>query len=209
MKVRIACAALCVLAGCYSKVNTFEVNPRHICPGRQIEVRWDVTGSATLTATPPVDGITNGPVADEGRLLISPKQQTAIVVDVTRFLGKPSGATKMVELPKLEPLTASVGDKNASPGCGDGKVWATVHVKRFAPDILVGTVSAHEGDTRTYEVEHDGLRATVAPGTPSSAFVGRAVAGDWLLRADLQPGQVCGTPTIPNNVVVDVDTNCH
>ncbi|MDB5215328.1 MAG: hypothetical protein JWO86_3255, partial [Myxococcaceae bacterium] len=160
-----------------------------------------------------VSGIENGEVPDDGRAVIAPTQPTEVVLSVTRFLGSPTGATQKIEVKeagaKAEVLAASMGDAAASPDCKDGKAWATVHVKRFASDIKVSTVSAHAGDPRTYDVEHEGVRATIAPGTPSTAFAGKPIAGDWVLTARLDPAQVCRTPAIQNNVVVDVGTQCQ
>ena len=211
--VLMACAAACLVAACSAHVNDFSAEPRHICPGQSVEVRWSVSGSATLTATPAVRGIVNGEVADEGRAVIAPTVPTDVALSVTRFLGSPTGATQKIEVKqataKAEVVVASMGDSAAAPGCEGAKAWATVHVKRFAMDIKVGIVSAHEGDPRTYDVEHEGVRATVAPGTPSSAFAGKPISGDWLLTARLDPAQICHTPAIQNNVVVDVGTQCQ
>jgi len=211
--VAALCTAACLVTACSAHVNEFLAEPRHICPGQSVEVKWSVNGSATLTATPEVSGIKNGEVSDEGHAVIAPAAPTEVVLHVTRFLGSPTGATQKIEVKeagtKAEVLTASMGDPAASPGCEGGKAWATVHVKRFATDLKVGTVSAHEGDPRTYDVEHEGVRGTIAPGTPSSAFAGKPVAGDWVLTARLDPTQLCHTPAIQNNVVVDVATQCQ
>jgi hypothetical protein len=107
---------------------------------------------------------------------------------------------------KPEPLTASMGDAQARPGCSSSKVWATVHAKHFAADVKVATVTAHPGDGRIYDVQHAGLRATVAPETPTTAFAGTPIAGDWVLSTMLSDGQTCAS--IPHNLVVDVITQC-
>jgi hypothetical protein len=212
--VWLACvAACCLTVACSAHVNDFSAEPRHICPGQRVEVKWSVSGSATLTATPAVSGIENGAVPDDGHAVIAPTAPTEVVLSVTRFLGSPTGATQKIEVKepgaKPELLTASMGDPAASPGCDGGKAWATVHVKRFASDIKVATVSAHAGDPRTYDVEHEGVHGTIAPGTPSKAFEGKPIAGDWLLTARLEAGQVCHTPTIQNNVLIDVAAQCE
>jgi hypothetical protein len=126
------------------------------------------------------------------------------------MLGEPTTSTQEIEVTgpseKPEVLVASMGDVNARPGCGGGKVWATVHAERFAGDLKVATVAAHPGDGRIYEVEHVGLHATVAPGAVTTAFAGTAIAGDWALNVPLSSGQTCAT--IPHNLVVDVITQC-
>jgi hypothetical protein len=99
-----------------------------------------------------------------------------------------------------------MGDTKARPGCGGGKVWATVHAEHFAADVKVATVTAHPGDGRIYDVEHAGLRARVAPGSLATEFAGTPIAGDWVLTTPLSNGQTCAT--IPHNLVVDVITQC-
>jgi len=211
--VAALCTACCLSTACSAHVNEFSAEPRHICPGQSVDVKWSVTGSATLTATPAVAGIENGDVSDDGHAVIAPAQPTDVVLSVTRFLGSPTGATQRIDVKeasaKPEVLSASMGDPAAAPDCKDGKAWATVHVKRFAADVKVSTVATHAGDPRTYDVEHEGVHATIAPATPSSAFAGKPIAGDWVLTARLDPSQICHTPAIQNNVVVDVGTQCQ
>jgi hypothetical protein len=112
--------------------------------------------------------------------------------------------TSLAEKPK--PLTASLGDAKASPGCRSGMVWATVHVQHFSTDVRVATVVAHPGDNRNYEVRHEGYYAIVAPGLSTTSFEGTAIAGDWVLTTALSQGQTCAT--IPHNLVVDVISQC-
>ena len=52
--------------GCDPVVRTFTVTPRHICAGERVEVQWDVTGSPTLTLTPPMIGVPVGSVPSQG-----------------------------------------------------------------------------------------------------------------------------------------------
>jgi hypothetical protein len=126
------------------------------------------------------------------------------------MLGQPTTSDQEIEVAtpaeKPEVLVASMGDVNAQPGCGGGKVWATVHAERFAGNLKVAAVGAHPGDGRIYEVEHAGLHATVAPEAMATAFAGTAIAGDWVLTAPLSSGQTC--TTTPHNLVVDVITQC-
>lgn len=199
--------------GCDAKVNEFTATPRHICAGERVALRWSVVGSATLEATPVVAGFANGSVDDEGSATITPTATTTVGLHVTRFLGSPTTSRQeiVVKAPNDKPewLTASIGDTGAAPGCRNGKVWATVHAQRFAADVKVATVSSHQGDDRTYDVEHAGKRATIVPGTPSTAFLGTPMAGDWQLTATLADGQACGSADIPVNLVIDVMTQCN
>lgn len=202
--------AACLLTACNAQVKSFSAVPRHICAGQRVELQWEVVGSASVTVTPPNTGLPDGPMASEGQATIVPSTTTQVALHVTRPLGSPTMSTQEIEVKtrsdKPEVLTASMGDVKAQPGCNGGKVWATVHAEHFATDVKVATVAAHAGDDRIYNVEHAGLHATVAPGAFATAFAGTAVAGEWVLRAPLAPGQTCAT--IAHNLVVDVFTQC-
>src|SRR5436190_1699294 len=83
------------------------------------------------------------------------------------------------------------------------KVFATVHARRFAPDLLVARVGGHRGDRRSYQIEHAGKSAQVAPAVFDAALAGTPVLGDWVLTSPLLAGEACGTPTLPRNLVID------
>jgi hypothetical protein len=206
----VCIAALGALSACTAVVNDFSATPRHICAGERVTLHWSVTGSATLEAAPPVPGFTNGPVDHEGTTTLSPSATTTVGLHVTRFLGSPTTSRQVIVVEpanaKPEALAASIGDPAASPGCKDGKLWATVHAKRFAQSVA--TVSAHPGDALTYEVRHLDRSGTIGPGATSSAFAGTPIDGDWLLIATLDPSVPCDSPNLPNNLVVDVVAQC-
>jgi hypothetical protein len=135
---------------------------------------------------------------------------TSVELHVTRFLGHPTSSTQKLRVlgPSAtpEPLTVSLADPSSN--CRDGKVWATVHPQRFSADLKVATVASHAGEGRTYSIAHAGVQGTVSPGTPSMKFAGLPIMGDWVLTSPLAPGEVCGTPTLPRSLVVDVFTQC-
>jgi hypothetical protein len=208
------CAALLAgLCACAAEVQQFEPTlHRHICSGEQVGIRWKVAGSATLMAKPPVTGLANGPVPDEGVVTIIPTVTTQIDLYVTRFLGRSTTRTQEIEVKgsgETEHVTASLGGADAMAGCKSGQLWATAQVKRFSPNVLVERVSSYPGDPRTYQVEHAGVTTSVVPGTPSAAFTGKPINGPWAFRITLEPGQACDDPSIPNNLVVDVATQCQ
>ena len=184
--------------------------PRHICAGQRVEVHWSVVGSASVVVTPPSAGLPDGPVDSTGSATIAPATTTDVALHVTRPLGKPTTRTQKIEVrissDQPEVLVASLGDRDAGPGCADGKVWATVHARRFAPEVKVANVATHAGDNRIYDVQHAGRRDTVAPGLVSTGFATTPIAGDWLLTAPLAGGQTCATA--PHNLVIDVFTQC-
>jgi len=203
-------AVLAVLVGCAARIDRFSAVPRHICPGQEVTLSWSVVGSPTMTAVPPVEGFTAGRVAREGEARIAPRSTTRVELRTTRRLGNPTTSIQEIEVTgeggKVEPLTVSLAD--ASAGCANRRVWATVQVRRFAEDVTIATVQEHPGDARTYLVHHAGMQAAVAPGMVAREFAGMPIRGDWLLESPLRPGEACGTPTLPRSLVVDVVTQC-
>ena len=218
LRTRLACvrrsfpvvAIALAVSACNPHVRAFSAVPRHICAGERVDIAWSVVGSARVEVQPPVDALPNGPVSDEGQATIVPKTTTRVDLHVTRPLGNPTTRTQEIEVlagtSKREVLAASLGDPAASPGCNEGKVWATVRAKRFSNDVKVATVSSHQRDDRTYEVEHAGIRASLSPGVVLTSFEGTTLAGDWALTAPLANGQTCATA--PRVLVIDVVTQC-
>jgi hypothetical protein len=206
----IVAASVAVALGCDARVDQFSASAHYVCPGQQVQLVWRVTGSGSMKSTPPLAALPDGPVSDEGQATVAPTTTTSIVLQVARFLGHPTSSTQELRVlgPSTtpEPLTVSLADSSA--GCGDGKVWATVHPQRFSNDLKVATVSPHTGDNRTYDVAHGGVHATVSPGTIATQFAGMPIMGDWTLTSPLAPGESCGTPTLPRSLIVDAFTQC-
>jgi hypothetical protein len=200
----------CALSACNAHVKTFTAVPRHVCAGQPVDLEWSVVGAARVTVDPPSPSLPDGPVQDEGQATIAPMEKTRVELHVTRPLGNPTTSAQEIEVvggaAEREVLAASLGDPAAAPGCKAGKVWATVHAKRFSSDMRVATVSSHPHDDRIYSVEHAGAHATVSPGTAVVAFEGTPLAGEWVLTAPVPAGQTCAT--VPPVLVIDVVTRC-
>ena len=198
------------LAACNASVDQFTASAHYMCPGRQVQLAWRVTGSGTMRSLPPLASLPDGPVDDQGHATVAPMASTSVELHVTRFLGHPTSSTQELRVlgpsPTPEPLAVSLADP--SSGCGDGKVWATVHPQHFSNDLKVATVSSHAGDSRTYDVLHAGVHATVSPGTTATQFAGFPIMGDWVFTSPLRSGEACGTPTLPRSLVVDAFTQC-
>jgi hypothetical protein len=198
------------IAACNARVDQFTASAHYVCPGQQVQIGWRVTGSGTMKSVPPVASLPDGPVDDEGQATVTPTMTTNVELHVTRFLGHPTSSTQELRVlggsPTPEPLTVSLADPSA--GCGDGKVWATVHPQHLSNDLKVATVSSHPGDSRTYDVAHAGVHAAVSPGTGATQFAGMPIMGDWVLTSPLAARESCGTPTLPRSLVVDVFTQC-
>jgi hypothetical protein len=205
----LACAAVVMLGACSAHVNAFSTVPRHICAGDPVDVQWSVVGCPNVTVIPPSTALPDGPVPKEGHATIAPATNTRIALHVTRSLGNPTTSVQEIEVvtATTEPLTASLGDPATTPGCRGGKVWASVHPKRFSDEVKVSTVVSHPKDDRSYRVEHAGIRAIVSPGAVVTDFAGTPLAGDWLLTAPLGHGETCAT--VSPVLVVDVVTRCR
>jgi hypothetical protein len=54
---RLAAAALAIsflFAACGAQIANFSASSRYICAGQPVHLSWKVTGTATMTATPPL-----------------------------------------------------------------------------------------------------------------------------------------------------------
>jgi hypothetical protein len=209
VRTALACGAVAILAGCGAEVKAFSAVPRHICAGERVDVRWSVAGSPRIAVTPPSATLPDGPVSKEGHATIEPSTNTRVELHVTRPFGHPTTSVQevLVTTGSTARLTASLGDPAAQPGCRGGRVWASVHAKRFSSEVEVATVASHPGDDRTYQVEHAGIHAIVTPGAPSSDFAGKPLAGDWLLSSPIGKGETCAT--VPRVLVIDAVTRCR
>ena len=198
------------LSACNAQIKQFAANPRHICAGDPVQIEWSVAGSAHIKVVPPSDRLQDGPVDDKGHAVIVPSANTNVALHVTRLFGNPTGSVQEIEVAtgtsRREALTASLGDPSATPSCGEGRVTATVHAKRFSPHVKVATVASHPTDGRTYEVQHAGRSAILTPGNVLTVFRGTPLAGDWILSAPVGNGNTC--ETVPPVLVVDVNTEC-
>ena len=199
------------LSACGAHIESFSASSHYICAGQPVELAWKVTGTATMTATPPLASLAGGQVASEGQMTVAPNASTQIELHATRWLGNPTSSIQTINVipgqPKAEPLAVSLADSSA--GCGGGRVWATVHAQRFTTNVKVSVVATHAGDSRTYDVQHGGARATLTPGTTAATFAGQPIVGDWVLSSPLLPGEACGTAALPHSLVVDAYAQCN
>jgi hypothetical protein len=195
--------------GCNAKVREFEVSPRHICPGERVDLTWEVSGSASLSMTPPVVGVIQGDVASKGRLSLQPLVSTRVELHAKRAFGSSTTSAKQIDVrtteKKPEALAASVAGPGA--GCAEGKVWATVRATHFAPTVRAAKLASHAGDRRSYEIEHAGVHAILTPGAVLTDFASTALVGDWVLTSPLAADEACG-PSLPHNLSIDVFTSC-
>jgi hypothetical protein len=185
-------------AACNAHVNAFQASPRHICPGQQVELRWDVTGSATLALTPKVAGAPQGAVASSGQVILKPTQNTRASIRVTRWLGEPAGSDIDIQMPAPVLVTA---DLNDSFSCQANVMSLKTQMKNFSPEVkaeVVG-VSIPDGQGRELDISRADaqgktLTAHVGPGLSSTAFADLPIEGEWILSTKLSGDESCDHP---------------
>ncbi len=200
--MRLAVAMLAIAPIACAKIERFEALPRYACAGEAVTLSWKIKGDAELSIDPdtPVEKAA-------GNRVIHPTANTRITLVANRFFhsSKPSIQEITVKQADSKLVTAAVGDEGT---CADNVLRMPVKVSQFSDNVLVARVSAAADDGHTYAVEHEGHAGTVSPQAQSDAFAGTHINGDWVLAATLLPGEQCGTPTLPRNLVVQVTTQC-
>jgi hypothetical protein len=188
--------------GCNARVKTFSVEPRFICPGQQVVVRWDVVGSADLTFLPRVAGSPDGRVDSSGEVALRPTGSTRTSLRVTRFLGEPTGADVDINLPAPVRIAA---DLNDAARCEHGVLTLTARLTEISPDLRAELVTVEDSERRSYDItrmdaaQHP-IRAHVARGVSTAAFANLPMAGDWMLSSPLVAPEACPTDGSPGNI---------
>jgi hypothetical protein len=207
--VRNVCVLLVAVScvGCYPAANLTSY-PRYVCPGATVDVSWTVKGDATISVRPaPVgDAVPEGKVADTGSFAMHPRQPTTVKVTATRLWWPPTAAQDDIQMGgEVKALAASLGDDSGDPGCDASHAWVTARAAGFDGALTVDTVRA----ARELEISHAGKTVALQPGAASNVFQGTPLGGDWVLKAKLAAGEVCGTPSLPRTLAVDVATACE
>ena len=201
--VRVVALGL-VTIGCNAKIKAFSAEPRFICPGQEVILRWDVVGSARLTVTPPEPGVPTGDVPSQGQLPLHPSVQTRASLQVTRRFGEPAGAETDINVPAPVRVAADLND----PGqCQDGVLTLTAHLSeaQFAPAVKAQVVTVEDSVTRSYDITRmdpaqHAITAHVARGVSTTAFANLPMAGDWILSSPLTGQETCPAGGKPGNL---------
>ena len=195
-----------IVVSCNAHVGKFEVEPRHICPGDEVSIIWEVTGNASLTTTPPVAAGPNGAVASTGSLRIKPTADTHVSLRVTRFTGEPTGADADVHVPAPVELAAELDNQMS---CTDDVLRLITETKAFAPGVTAGPVG---GSKRALDITHEdgagkAVTAHVDAGAFTDAFSNTPAGGKWTLATHLQSPESCSQP--PHVLTVNIGTRCQ
>ena len=210
----IVAISTAMASGCNAHIGRFDVTPRHICPGDEVMIAWEVTGSPTLTLTPKLSGAQDGPVATNGRVMIKPTAKTRVSLRVTRLGGEPTGADVDVDVP--EPVEVAA-DLNDAALCENGILTLETDVKGFSPGVMAKRMGGAKRPLDIRRLDSAGKIATDSAGNPivahlehgeiSRAFAAFPVAGDWRVSSPLGPGESCGHP--PHSLTLFVFTECQ
>jgi hypothetical protein len=195
-----------VALGCAATAS-LRASPNVICAGRTVQLTWSGSTSGDLSADPADTSL--GPVPDTGSKTVHPKLTTTYRLHVSTLLGaKTSEASvKVVSAPE-QPTTIGAPISDDTAGCAPDRVWVTARVPAdlWDPQLHVSTVAS--ADNRSYKVKHSSTTADVSPGSPSDAFRDQPIAGAWKLETPLRPGEVCGKPSLPRSLAIQVTLLC-
>src|SRR5262245_54016164 len=90
--------------GCAGKIHTFTVSRQFVCPAEPITVTWEASGTTTLSAEPPVDGL--GRVSESGSRDVTVQASTLFTLKAARIGGT---ATRKQEVALAEGRDQAIG----------------------------------------------------------------------------------------------------
>lgn len=213
--MRLPLLVVMCLGACSPKINKFEATSRHVCPGEEIELSWNVTGSGSLTATPAIAGFSSGGVSDSGSRKFRVYEPTSIKLHVTRTFRKPKDAQWDFEIEDGSEVLAGIDDPAAT--CANGVLTSVAHMNSFgemritAVGVARGNQRAQMDITRVVENPDHTTRtvtAHVVPGQLSTELAGLPINGDWTISSPLIAGESCETPVLPNGLIVRAYASC-
>jgi hypothetical protein len=202
--------SVCLLAlwalGC-AVTAELHAKPESVCTGRAVRLTWDATSAGELSAEPADASL--GPVAESGTKTVKPKVTTTYHLRVeSLFAGAASDATvKVLAVPELPAtIRGSVSDEGS--GCAPGRLWVMARVPPDAwdPRLRVNLIASADG--RAYRVAHAARSTELGVDTPSDELRDLPIAGGWHLETQLRPGEVCGEPSAPASLAVNVSFVC-
>jgi hypothetical protein len=183
---------LAVTLSCSPQVVSYQAVPRRLCPGSSTLLTWSVKGSATLAAEPPIPG--TGDVRSTDSARFTPLQTTVFTLTARRH-GTTAYARQEVSV--LDPATPpTLADTTGALGTDSLQVIARWDSTLWDSRARVADVFGRSG--RWLAVRHAGRWALVSSdGVASRALRDTPLAGDWVIHAPLEVGEVIGDPTHP------------
>ena len=178
----LAVFAVLGATACAPSIKEFTALPLNACEGQPVNLSWQVQGSATLTADPPVPGL--GSVASSASRSVTPHGTTVFKLTVRRLL-KTAVLRRTVTIlaePQEQafdfiPQQDEDGSLHAEQELSEEK-WGELRVDTIA-----------NASARPLRVIHEGREVNLAEdGTPSEGLRGTPVTGTWKLYAHTVPG---------------------
>lgn len=182
--------ALGVLACGSAEIESFTAEPRRVCAGDTVEVRWQSTGEARLTSDPalPAADVT----APSDTLHIALEERTLFrlsAVDGQDY------AEQEVVVYAGERQDTLAGSTSA---VGDSALTASFEIPEDVWADILRIKGARSLSDRPLTVRHEGREAIILSDTMASgALRGMTVGGNWKLQAPLVEGEVMGDPDNP------------
>lgn len=185
-------------------VQSFEVDPRRVCEGDTVEIRWRATDEARLTSEPALS--VAGTVAASDTLRVVPDEQTRFRLSMVD--GRDYDEQTVLVYAGTERDTLG----GSTTAVGDSAVAASFEVPsdKYADVLRIARAVNLSG--RRLTVRHNGRQAVLPADTMrSDALDGWAPEGSWKLRAPLVTGEVMGDPdrSPPENLWLRVDLTCQ
>jgi hypothetical protein len=186
--IRLLAVVVPVLAGC-AKIQQFEVRPLVACPGDQVHVSWQASGSLTLD--PPLEGRADLPSTGSADVTVNPPAQFTLRA---HRLFKSASAEADVELAPAkdegfaEPARCDEANRRLETTFVlDLQLASGVEVERICNPSERELIATKDG----HEVEIAASDPDQPPRCASHGAEHLAPRGVWLLRSKLGNGETC------------------
>lgn len=204
-KMFFLCLLFCVSVSCKPEINSFSAKPNFICQGEITTVKWDVTGSASLYADPPL--ASTGLVPSVGQRQFQLEIPTKFIISAFRNNYRPEKREQdVVVFPEIakKPI---ISRTNVSDTGGlvaiETDVWGDIS------DLMLIEHIANKSD-RKLIVKHGGITVEIPQNGTSEEMKGLMINGAWEMYADLKPDEVIGDPNNapPDRLGIEVTLSC-
>jgi hypothetical protein len=201
----LAGVALSALSGCAGKIHSFTLSKQFICPAEPLTLTWKTTGTTTLTAEPPVDGL--GKVSEAGSRDVTVQGSTVFTLKAARTGGT---ATQKQEVALGEGRDQAIGGETQTCDASGISTTFTVAAEDWDERLRVTAVDGSLMG-RPLTIVHAGKTVDLTPGVQgNSLLAGERISGEWTIRAPLVGNEQCGVQDsgIPASISLKVRVGC-
>lgn len=179
-----------VVACANPTVQSFDVEPRRVCQGDSVEIRWQATGEARLTTEPNLPVV--GTVVARGTLQARPEERTLFRLSMLEGQDYAEQTVQVYADSEQDTLSGST-----SP-VGDSAVVAHFEVPADKYADLLRIDRAVNLTGRPLSIQHESRTAVLPADTaPSDLLDSWTPGGGWTLQGPLVSGEVMGDPNRP------------